>query len=93
MGIRVALGASSGDVQALVIGTEMRFVIAGIVIGLLSSFVLLRVIESQVWGVSTHDPMTPGAVTGLLILVGVAASYVPSLDATGVDPAQTRRAE
>lgn len=93
MGIRVALGATSGDVQALVIGTELRFVIGGIVIGLLLCFLLLRVIETQVWGISTHDPTTLAAVSGILILVGIAASYVPSLAATRVDPAQTLRAE
>jgi putative ABC transport system permease protein len=93
MGIRVALGATPGDVQTLVIGTELRFVLGGIVAGLVLSFVLLQVIQSQVWGVSTHDPMTLAAVAGILILVGIAASYVPSLSATRVDPAQTLRAE
>ncbi|MGA8029043.1 MAG: ABC transporter permease [Bryobacteraceae bacterium] len=93
MGIRVALGATSGDVQALVIWTGMRFVAAGIVAGLLSSFVLLRLIESQVWSVSTHDPVTLTAVTGILVVVGIAACYVPSVAATRVDPAETLRSE
>jgi putative ABC transport system permease protein len=93
MGIRVALGATSSDVQALVIGTELRFVAAGIAAGLVLSFVLLQLIQSEVWGVSTHDPMTLAAVSGILILVGIAASYLPALSATRVDPVQTLRAE
>jgi putative ABC transport system permease protein len=93
MGIRVALGATAGDVQALVIGTGMRYVIAGIVAGVAASFVTLRLIASQVWGVSTHDPATLMGVSGILIVVGAAACYAPSLAATRADPAETLRAE
>lgn len=93
MGIRVALGATSGDVQALVIGTGMRFVAIGVGVGVIASFVALRLIQSQVWGVSTHDPVTLIGVTGILIVVGVAACYVPALAATHADPAETLRAE
>ena len=93
MGIRVALGATSGDVQALVLGTEMRFVVMGIVAGLLLSAGLLRLLASQVWGVNTFDPLTLGGVVIILMLVGSAACYVPSIAATQVDPAETLRSE
>jgi putative ABC transport system permease protein len=93
MGIRVALGATSGDVQALLIGTGMRFVVIGVVVGVMASFVALRLIASQVWGVSTHDPVTLIGVTVILVVVGIAACYVPALAATRTDPAETLRAE
>jgi ABC-type antimicrobial peptide transport system permease subunit len=93
MGIRVALGATAADVQALVIGTGMRFVLIGVVAGVGASFIALRLIRSQIWGVSTHDPVTLMGVAGILIVVGIAACYSPSLTATRADPAETLRAE
>jgi predicted permease len=93
MGIRVALGARPSDVQLLVISTGMRFVAAGVLAGLLASFLLLRFIESQLWGISTHDPATLIGVVGILGIIGIAACYLPSLSATRVDPALTLRSE
>ncbi|MBV8898446.1 MAG: ABC transporter permease [Acidobacteriaceae bacterium] len=93
MGIRIALGATSADVQALVIGSGMRFVVLGVVVGVIASFAALRLIQNQIWGVSTHDPVTLIGVTGILIVVGVAACYAPALTATHADPAETLRAE
>jgi ABC-type antimicrobial peptide transport system permease subunit len=93
MGIRVALGARPGDVQLLVISTGMRFVVVGVLAGLLASFLLLRFIESQLWGISIHDPATLAGVVGILGIVGIAACYLPSLAATRVDPALTLRSE
>ncbi len=93
MGIRLALGATSRDVQALVIGKGMRFVAAGILAGLLLSFVLLRLIANQVWGISTHDPATLISVAGIFVVVGIVACYAPSVAATHVDPAETLRSE
>ena len=91
MGIRLALGATSGDVQALVIGAGMRFVFAGVAAGLFVSFLSLRLLESQVWGISPRDPMTLTGAAGILLFVSVAACYVPSLLATRIDPAEPLR--
>jgi ABC-type antimicrobial peptide transport system permease subunit len=93
MGIRVALGATRRSVQALVIGTGMRLISAGIFAGLLLSFVLLRLIKNQVWDVSTQDPATLIVVVGILIVVGSVACYIPSAAATHVDPAEVLRSE
>ncbi len=93
MGIRVALGATPGAVQALVIASGMRFVAIGIGTGLLVCLLVLRAIQSQIWGIRAEDPITLVAVVGILILVGVVASYVPSLGAMRVDPAVTLRSE
>lgn len=93
LGIRIALGATSGGVHGLVLGTGMRAVGAGILAGLLLSFVSARLIASQLWGISPHDPVTLGAVIGVLLVAGLAACYFPSLAATRVDPVETLRAE
>ncbi len=93
MGIRVALGATPSDVQALVITGEMRAVAFGILAGLALCFISMRLLASQLWGISPHDPLTLAAVIGILIVVGLAASYIPSLSAMRVDPVETLRAE
>lgn len=93
MGIRLALGAKPADVQRFVIGAGMRFVALGIATGLLASFVLLRLIQDQLWGVGTYDPLTLAAVVALLLVVGIAACYVPSRGATRIDPASTLRSD
>jgi putative ABC transport system permease protein len=93
MGIRIALGATSADVQTLVISAEMRAVGVGILAGLGLSFLSTRLLAGQLWGISAHDPLTFAAVIGILIMVGLAASYIPSLAAMRVDPVETLRAE
>lgn len=93
MGIRLALGATPADVQALVMRTGMRYVAVGIAGGLFTSFLMLRFIQSQIWGVTAHDPVTLTAAIGVLIFTGMAACYIPSLTATRVDPALTLRSE
>ncbi len=71
----------------------MRLVAVGIMAGILASFLLLRFLQSQIWGVTAHDPMTFAAVAGILALTGIAACYFPSLLAARVDPAFTLRSE
>ena len=93
MGIRMALGATSRNVQTMVIGTGLRFVAIGIVVGLFGCLGAFRLIRSQLWGVDTYDPVTILCVVAVLVLVGIAASYAPSVTATHTDPADTLRAE
>ena len=93
IGIRLALGATARQVQALVIRAEMRAVAVGILVGLALSLIATRWLASQLWGISPHDPLTLAAVIGLLIVVGLAASYIPSLAILRVEPAETLRAE
>ncbi|MDQ2840575.1 MAG: hypothetical protein M3Y72_05965 [Acidobacteriota bacterium] len=87
------MGATAAEVQAMVIGAGMRLVAVGIMAGILASFLLLRFLQSQIWGVTAHDPMTFAAVAGILALTGIAACYFPSLLAARVDPAFTLRSE
>ena len=93
IGIRMALGADGGDVQRLVIRTGLRLVALGIIIGLCVSFVLARLIASQLWGVSAHDPLTLVVVPLLLLAIGVLACWIPARRATHVNPVIALRYE
>jgi putative ABC transport system permease protein len=93
IGIRIALGASAGDVRSMVLTGTLRFVLMGVAAGIVLTWVVGRVLASQVWGVSGYDPVTLCGVTAVLIAVGLAAAYVPSLRATRVDPAVCLRSE
>jgi len=86
IGIRMALGASSNNVRSLVLTSTLRFVLMGIAAGMALAWVVGRVLAAQLQGVSGYDPLTLCAVVAVLIVVGLAAAYIPSLRATRVDP-------
>jgi putative ABC transport system permease protein len=93
IGIRMAIGAGRGDVLKLVIRMGVRLVLAGIAVGLLASLGLARAIESQLWGVSAHDPATLAAVIAVLFATALVACWVPARRATRVDPVVALRYE
>ncbi len=93
IGIRMVLGATARDVRSLVLTTVLRLIFVGVGIGVLLAFVAGRGLASQIWGVSWYDPVTMGGVIVILTVAGLAASYLPSLRATRVDPAISLRCE
>jgi predicted permease len=93
IGIRMALGASAGSVRGLVMASGMRFIAIGVGLGLLAAVALTRLLKSQIYGVTAHDPVTLLAVVVILGLVGVSACYLPSRRATRVDPLVSLRYE
>jgi putative ABC transport system permease protein len=93
IGIRMALGASTGNVLRLIMAGGLRFILIGMAVGLAAAFLILRLMKSQMAGISTYDPLTLSAVVALLALVGLGACYVPSLRATRVDPTISLRYE
>jgi putative ABC transport system permease protein len=93
IGIRMALGAGSADVLGLVLAQGMRLVAAGVALGLIGSWVLSRVLVSQMYGITARDPLTYGAVALLLAGVALLATYVPAWRATRVDPMLALRSE
>ncbi len=93
IGIRMALGASTGNVRGLVIKAGLRFILLGVGVGIVIAFALLRLLSSQIYGVSAYDPLTLAGVVLILAVVGVTACYVPSRRATRVDPLVSLRYE
>ena len=85
-GIRQALGADQRSILALVLRKGLLTVSIGIVIGLVGAAVLTRFMQTQLFGVGTHDPAIFAVVTLVLLVVALLACYIPARRATGVDP-------
>jgi ABC-type antimicrobial peptide transport system permease subunit len=91
MSIRVALGATSGDIARLVVGRGAAMAAAGAVVGCVLALAGTRVLGSLLYGVSATDPITFITVSVAFVMVAVAASVGPARRATRANPAQTLR--
>jgi len=93
IGIRMALGASSGTVLRAVVAQSMVPVAAGVGIGLAASLALTRLMANMLYGVRASDPATFAAVALLLAAVAAAAAVVPARRAVKIDPTIALRHE
>ncbi|MBT8397963.1 MAG: ABC transporter permease [Gemmatimonadetes bacterium] len=93
IGVRVAIGASKGQIMKKVIFQAMRPAMVGVVVGLGGAFALSRLMESLLFQVRTGDPMTYAGVAGLLVLAALFSAWLPALRATRVDPVIAFRTE
>jgi putative ABC transport system permease protein len=93
IGVRIALGAGSGDVLKMILGQALRTIFIGVAIGIAGSLALTRTVESLLFGVTATDPLTFGGVTLLLVGAALLACYIPARRATKVDPLVALRYE
>jgi putative ABC transport system permease protein len=91
LGVRMALGAETGNVLALVLGQGAWLIGAGLTAGLVAALALTRFLGSLLFGISTFDPLTYGLVVLLLVAVGVAACTLPAWRATRISPVAALR--
>ena len=93
IGIRMALGATLGEVRNMVLRQGMKMVLLGVAIGALAAFAASRIIASVLFGVSALD--AAAYVAGCVVMIAVAflATYLPARSATRVDPAVALRYE
>jgi putative ABC transport system permease protein len=85
IGIRMALGAQRRNVLALILRQHLASALIGVALGLAGALALARFLETMVYGVATRDPLTLMAMSVLMLLVVIAACFVPARRATQVD--------
>ena len=93
LGIRIALGAPARGVLALVLRGALVLAAVGVLVGLVGAYALTRFLSAFLFGVGASDPATFAAVSMLLAVVALLASYLPARRATRVDPLAALRAD
>jgi putative ABC transport system permease protein len=93
IGVRIALGAQSRDVLAMILAQGLRTIAIGIGVGLIGSLALARIVQSLLFGINATDPLTLAAVVALLVAAALWACYLPARRAAKVDPMVALRYE
>ncbi len=93
IGIRMALGADARGILKLILGRGLQLSTVGLAIGLAATLALTRLLSTQLFEISPHDPWVLTGVSALMLAVTTAACYLPARRATKVDPITTLRAE
>jgi predicted permease len=91
LGVRLALGASPGRVAWLAVASSLRQVVLGTVAGLAASWALARWMESLLYGVAGHDPLSFSLPPVVIVAVGFLASVLPMVRAARIDPVRSLR--
>jgi putative ABC transport system permease protein len=93
IGIRMALGATRANILQLILARTLKLTVLGIVAGLAAAFFLSRFLNSILFGITVHDPLTYAVVPLSLIIIALLAGYLPARRATRVDPVSSLRYE
>jgi ABC-type antimicrobial peptide transport system permease subunit len=91
IGLRVALGASAGQIRRLVLAQGLRPIAGGVAVGLVAAYFASRLVRAFLIGVTPGDPVTLVAVTTLLCVVALLATYLPARRAARIDPVRVLR--
>jgi ABC-type antimicrobial peptide transport system permease subunit len=86
IGLRMALGASATEVQALVTRQGLAPVFAGLVLGAAGALAATRLLRGSLFGVTSTDPLAFAATAGILLATSAVAAYLPARRASRVDP-------
>jgi putative ABC transport system permease protein len=86
IGIRMALGADGHNISALVLKNGVQFILAGLILGIVGALGATRLIDSSLFDVAASDPATFATIATLLIIVGLAACWIPARRAARFDP-------
>jgi predicted permease len=87
IGIRMSLGADSARVQRMILGEGGTLLLYGLLLGVAGALIGTRLIRGLLFGVAPNDPLTLVGVTVMMVLVGIAACWLPALRAARIDPA------
>jgi ABC-type antimicrobial peptide transport system permease subunit len=93
IGVRMALGAAAGDVRSMVVLEGGTLAGAGVLIGVAAALAGGRIVSSMLYGVTAADALTYVVSSVLLIVIMLAASYIPAWRASRLDPMQALRCE
>ena len=93
IGIRMALGAQSGDVLGIIVAQGAKIALVGIFAGVAASFCLTRLMTKLLFSISSTDPLTFAAVAAATLVTALLASYIPARRALRADPVRTLRCE
>ena len=93
IGIRIAMGAQRSAVQTMILVQSLKLTLLGVALGLSGAFILVRFLSALLFGVGAYDAFTFAAVAFLLVIVALAASYLPARRAVCVDPIAALRSE
>jgi predicted permease len=93
IGVRMALGARPSEVRHLIVRESMALAGAGVAIGIPAALAATRLITSFLHGVNSADPVVLGGSAAFLLLVGVAAAWIPAARAAQINPVNSLRAE
>jgi ABC-type lipoprotein release transport system permease subunit len=93
MGIRIALGASHGDVLALVVRKGAQLALIGVILGTPLAYVATRALRSLLYDIPPHDPIVFISAPALMMFVALAASYLPARRAAKANPMAILRHE
>ena len=93
IGVRMALGASTGAVRKMVVTQGVKVVLVGVVIGIAAALLATRTLRSLLFEVQAVDPIVFAAMSVMMIAIGMLASYLPARRASAVDPIESLRSD